>query len=53
MLKPFTRLAGSVGEEGFGLGLSIARNAVERQGGRLWAQNTAHGLRVHMRLLAA
>ena len=54
MFDPFIRLDGSrPGDGGFGLGLSIARNAVERQGGRLWAQNTAHGLRVHMRLLAA
>ncbi|MNT61925.1 Sensor protein PfeS [compost metagenome] len=50
---PFTRLDGSrPGDGGFGLGLSIARNAVRRQGGRLWAQNTGAGLRLNMRLLA-
>lgn len=50
---PFTRLDGSrPGDGGFGLGLSIARNAVQRQGGKLWAQNTKHGLRINMRLLA-
>ncbi|WP_077046944.1 sensor histidine kinase [Pseudomonas sp. KK4] len=50
---PFTRLDGSrPGDGGFGLGLSIARNAVQRQGGRLWAENTEVGLRMNMRLLA-
>ncbi|HEF4762185.1 TPA: sensor histidine kinase [Pseudomonas putida] len=50
---PFTRLDGSrPGDGGFGLGLSIARNAVQRQGGRLWAQNTGSGLRMNMRLVA-
>lgn len=53
IFAPFTRLDGSrPGDGGFGLGLSIARNAVQRQGGQLWAQNTGQGLRVHMRLLA-
>jgi two-component system sensor histidine kinase PfeS len=50
---PFTRLDGSrPGNGGFGLGLSIARNAVQRQGGKLWAQNTGSGLRMNMRLVA-
>ena len=50
---PFTRLDGSrPGNGGFGLGLSIARNAVQRQGGQLWAQNTGGGLCLHLRLLA-
>ncbi|NUU35816.1 sensor histidine kinase [Pseudomonas sp. C2B4] len=50
---PFTRLDGSrPGDGGFGLGLSIARNAVQRQGGRLWAENTGRGLRMNMRLVA-
>ena len=50
---PFTRLDGSrPGDGGFGLGLSIARNAVQRQGGKLWAQNTGNGLRMNLRLVA-
>ena len=53
IFAPFTRLEGSrPGDGGFGLGLSIARNAVQRQDGSLWAENTGQGLRVHMRLLA-
>ena len=53
IFAPFTRLEGSrPGDGGFGLGLSIARNAVQRQGGRLWAENAGKGLRVHLRLLA-
>ncbi|MGJ7516099.1 histidine kinase sensor domain-containing protein [Pseudomonas baetica] len=53
IFSPFTRLDGSrPGDGGFGLGLSIARNAVQRQGGKLWAQNTDRGLRMNMRLLA-
>jgi two-component system sensor histidine kinase PfeS len=50
---PFIRLDGSrPGDGGFGLGLSIARNAVKRQGGSLWAENTGAGLRLNMRLVA-
>ncbi|ANJ54729.1 sensor histidine kinase [Pseudomonas silesiensis] len=53
IFSPFIRLDGSrPGNGGFGLGLSIARNAVQRQGGRLWAENTSKGLRLNMRLLA-
>jgi two-component system sensor histidine kinase PfeS len=53
IFAPFTRLDGSrPGDGGFGLGLSIARNAVQRQDGSLWAENTGQGLRLHMRLLA-
>lgn len=53
IFAPFTRLDGSrPGDGGFGLGLSIARNAVQRQDGSLWAENTGQGLCVHMRLLA-
>ncbi|MDF3199753.1 MULTISPECIES: sensor histidine kinase [unclassified Pseudomonas] len=53
IFAPFIRLDGSrPGDGGFGLGLSIARNAVQRQDGSLWAENTGQGLRVHMRLLA-
>ncbi|MET0949244.1 MAG: sensor histidine kinase [Pseudomonas sp.] len=53
IFSPFTRLDGSrPGNGGFGLGLSIARNAVQRQGGRLWAENSGAGLRLNIRLLA-
>lgn len=53
IFAPFTRLDGSrPGDGGFGLGLSIARNAVQRQDGSLWAQNTGQGLRIHLRLQA-
>ena len=53
IFAPFTRLDGSrPGDGGFGLGLSIARNAVQRQQGSLWAENTGVGLRVHLRLRA-
>jgi len=53
IFSPFTRLDGSrPGNGGFGLGLSIARNAVQRQGGSIWAQNTGTGLRLNMRLVA-
>ncbi|MDF0729999.1 sensor histidine kinase [Pseudomonas entomophila] len=54
IFAPFSRLDGSrPGDGGFGLGLSIARSAVRRQGGTVWAENGARGLRVCMRLLAA
>ncbi|QXI27289.1 sensor histidine kinase [Pseudomonas vanderleydeniana] len=54
IFAPFTRLDGSrPGDGGFGLGLSIARNAVQRQGGSVWAQNAARGLRLNLRLPAA
>jgi len=44
IFAPFTRLDGSrPGDGGFGLGLSIARNAVQRQDGSLWAENTGQG----------
>jgi len=53
IFSPFTRLDGSrPGNGGFGLGLSIARNAVQRQGGTIWAQNTGNGLRLNVRLVA-
>ena len=53
IFAPFIRLDGSrPGDGGFGLGLSIARNAMRLQGGSLWAQNTGQGLRVHIRLPA-
>jgi two-component system sensor histidine kinase PfeS len=53
IFSPFIRLDGArPGNGGFGLGLSIARNAVQRQGGKLWAENAGLGLRVNMRLVA-
>ena len=53
IFAPFTRLDGSrPGDGGFGLGLSIARNALQRQDGSLWAENTGAGLRMHLRLPA-
>ena len=53
IFEPFTRLAGSVGEEGFGLGLSIARNAIIGQGGRIEAQPGEQGLAIHLYLPVA
>ncbi|CAI3796220.1 Sensor protein PfeS [Pseudomonas sp. MM223] len=51
IFAPFSRLDGSrPGDGGFGLGLSIARSAIQRQGGTLWAQNGKRGLRLWMRL---
>jgi len=53
IFAPFTRLDGSrPGDGGFGLGLSIARSAIQRQGGTLWAENGNRGLRLCMRLPA-
>ena len=53
IFSPFTRLDGSrPGDGGFGLGLSIARNAVQRQGGMVWAENAGAGLRLNLRLVA-
>jgi two-component system sensor histidine kinase PfeS len=53
IFSPFIRLDGSrPGNGGFGLGLSIARNAVQRQGGSIWAENAGAGLRLTMRLVA-
>ena len=53
IFSPFIRLDGSrPGDGGFGLGLSIARNAVQRQGGQLWAENGREGLRLNFRLMA-
>lgn len=39
LFKPFSRLHGA-SYEGCGIGLSIVRNAVERLGGRVWADAT-------------
>lgn len=54
IFRPFTRLsAARPGGDGFGLGLAIARSMIETQGGRVWAENGNHGLRVYMYLPAA
>jgi len=54
IFAPFVRLDSSrAGNSGFGLGLSIARRAVQRLGGQLWAENVSPGLRIHLRLPAA
>ncbi|MDG9924987.1 MULTISPECIES: histidine kinase sensor domain-containing protein [unclassified Pseudomonas] len=51
IFRPFTRLcAARPGGDGFGLGLAIARSAIRLQGGELWAENGAKGLRLSMRL---
>ncbi|WP_449431549.1 histidine kinase sensor domain-containing protein [Pseudomonas putida] len=51
IFAPFSRLEGSrPGDGGFGLGLSIARSAIARQGGTLWAENGKRGLRLWVRL---
>lgn len=51
IFQPFTRLnAARPGGDGFGLGLSIARSVTQLQGGEVWAQNRAPGLRVTLRL---
>ncbi|WAB98660.1 MULTISPECIES: sensor histidine kinase [Pseudomonas] len=51
IFKPYQRLPDS--GAGFGLGLAIARRAVELQGGRLWASNGHPGLCLHLLLPAA
>ncbi|WP_028695478.1 HAMP domain-containing sensor histidine kinase [Pseudomonas cremoricolorata] len=51
IFQPYQRLADS--GAGFGLGLAIARRAIELQGGRLWASNADPGLRLHLLLPAA
>ena len=48
IFEPYQRLAGS--GAGFGLGLAIARRAIELQGGQLWASNGQPGLVLHLRL---
>lgn len=51
IFRPFTRLsAARPGGDGFGLGLAIARSMIATQGGYLWAENAAPGLRLKLRL---
>ncbi|MBJ9977424.1 sensor histidine kinase [Pseudomonas sp. S75] len=51
IFQPYRRLPDS--GSGFGLGLPIARRAIELQGGRLWASNGEPGLVQHLYLPAA
>ncbi|MBH3428703.1 sensor histidine kinase [Pseudomonas alkylphenolica] len=51
IFKPYQRLPES--GAGFGLGLAIARRAIELQGGRLWASNAQPGLCLHIVLPTA
>ena len=51
IFEPFLRLDGAPGK-GFGLGLSIARRAIELQNGSLWASQGHQGLRMNIRLQA-
>ena len=48
IFQPYQRLPDS--GAGFGLGLAIARRAIELQGGRLWASNGHPGLCLHVLL---
>jgi len=51
IFRPFARLsAARPGGDGFGLGLAIARSMVVMQGGAIWAENGASGLRMIIRL---
>ena len=51
IFRPFARLsAARPGGDGFGLGLAIARGMVLMQGGSIWAENGASGLRMTIRL---
>lgn len=43
IFEPFHRCAGSVSADGFGLGLAIARRAIETHGGTIRAANRAEG----------
>ena len=52
IFEPFLRLD-NVQSKGFGLGLSIARRAIELQGGRLWATPGKPGLVLNVNLPAA
>jgi two-component system sensor histidine kinase PfeS len=52
IFEPFLRLDGTPGK-GFGLGLSIARRAIELQDGQLWASRGNAGLIMNLRLPAS
>jgi signal transduction histidine kinase len=52
IFEPFLRLEASPKREGYGLGLAIARRAIESHHGRVWAEcaGPAGGLRLEVRL---
>ncbi|WP_157515300.1 sensor histidine kinase [Luteimonas abyssi] len=50
MFEPFQRLHGPDQGGGDGLGLAIARAIVERHDGRIWAESSDDGARVHLEL---
>lgn len=52
IFEPFLRLEASPQHEGYGLGLAIARRAIESHHGRVWAERAspAGGLRLEVRL---
>lgn len=53
MFRPFTRLSPDrSGDQGFGLGLSIAASMTRLQSGQIWADNIQDGLRVTLKLKA-
>ncbi|MDT9646414.1 HAMP domain-containing sensor histidine kinase, partial [Pseudomonas sp. JV245A] len=52
IFQPYQRLDSAQGD-GFGLGLAIARRAVELHQGRIWASNGHPGLCMHLLLPAA
>ncbi|MBM7059782.1 histidine kinase sensor domain-containing protein [Pseudomonas sp. UL073] len=54
IFEPFVRLdSARPGDGGFGLGMSIARNAIALQGGKVWAERLEPGLCIHICLPAA
>lgn len=51
IFRPFARLSSArPGGDGFGLGLAIAQGMVDRQGGRIWAENGTPGLHIYIQL---